>query len=479
VVVPDEHEIHGIKGSKVGRFKYEGDRPKRWVGEKDPWLHGYWFWDWSDQRQQVESIDTGKRVISIKPPYHNYGYRKGQWYYALNLLSEIDQPGEWYLDRTSGMLYFWPPAPLDQGKAVVSVAPSLIAMKNVSHVTVRGLVLEACRGTAIQIDNTADNHVVGCTIRNTGHWAVSVAGRNSSVEGCDIYETADGGISLIGGDRKTLTSGNLTADNNHIHHFSRWNRTYQAGISLNGVGNRATHNLIHDTPHEAIFFVGNDHQIEFNEIYRACYESNDAGAIYTGRNWTMRGNVIRYNYFHDITGFRDKGCVGVYLDDQFSSAEIVGNLFHKVTSAAFIGGGRDCVIANNIFVDCNPALHIDARGLGWAASGEGGLRNRLKEMPYKESLWASRYPKLVPILDEEPMSPHNNLVARNICVGGRWDDIEGKAKPSTTMQDNLVNVDPHFVDAEHLNFQLKDDSPAYAVGFQKIPMEQFGLREKR
>ena len=47
IVVEDGHEIHGHKGSKTGKFKYDGDRPKQWVKEKDPWLHGYWFWDWS------------------------------------------------------------------------------------------------------------------------------------------------------------------------------------------------------------------------------------------------------------------------------------------------------------------------------------------------------------------------------------------------------------------------------------------------
>ena len=36
-----------------GMFTYEGDRPRRWAGEKDVWLHGYWFWDWADQRQKV------------------------------------------------------------------------------------------------------------------------------------------------------------------------------------------------------------------------------------------------------------------------------------------------------------------------------------------------------------------------------------------------------------------------------------------
>ena len=58
--------------------------------------------------------------------------------------------------------------------------------------------------------------------------------------------------------------------------------------------------------------------------------------------------------------------MGIYLDDSFSSATIYGNVFFDVTAAAFIGGGRDNVVDNNLFVECNPALHIDARGMGVA-----------------------------------------------------------------------------------------------------------------
>ncbi|MCL4181410.1 MAG: hypothetical protein KJ072_27185, partial [Verrucomicrobia bacterium] len=102
-------DVRGTKGCVEGRFKYEGDRPRRWTREPDVWLHGYWFWDWSDQRQQLKALDLESQTIELAPPYHNYGYRKGQWYYAYNLLSEIDQPGEWHLDRNAGLLYFWPP----------------------------------------------------------------------------------------------------------------------------------------------------------------------------------------------------------------------------------------------------------------------------------------------------------------------------------------------------------------------------------
>jgi hypothetical protein len=296
VLGPTSVDVRGTKGCKEGKFTYESDRPKRWANEKDIWVHGYWFWDWAEQRQPVESLDAENRVITLKPPYHGYGYRKGQWFYVFNLLAELDRPGEWYLDRSTGILYFWPPAPLEQNTAVVSILPTLVAMKGASRVTFQGMTLEACRETAIEVSGGSHVLIAGCTIRNTGRHAVSMSGTENGVVGCDIYETASGGISLNGGDRRTLTSAKLYADNNHIHHFSRWDRVYQPGISLGGVGNRASHNLIENVPHMAMGFSGNDHLIEFNEIHSVCYESNDAGAIYAGRDWTMRGTIIRNNY---------------------------------------------------------------------------------------------------------------------------------------------------------------------------------------
>jgi hypothetical protein len=469
-------DVRGTVGDTVGKFAYEGDRPKRWVGEKDIWLHGYWFWDWADEREKVEAIDTEHRVITLAPPYHTYGYRKGQWYYAFNLLSELDSPGEWYLDRDTGILYFWPPGPIARGRPTVSVLPTLVAMKGAEHVTLRGFTLEAARGTAVTITDGSHDQIVGCKIRNVGGYAVSIqGGAGDTVYGCDIYQTGDGGIILEGGDRRTLTAAGHCAENNHIHHYSRWNRMYQPAIALNGVGNRAAHNLIHDAPHQAIAFSGNDHLIEFNEIHDVCTESNDAGAIYSGRDWTWRGTVIRNNLFRDITGFEGRGCVGVYLDDMLCGTTIASNIFQRVTQAAFIGGGRDNTIENNIFVDCRPAVHVDARALGWASYHvDTTMKERLLEVPYQQSPWRERYPKLVNILDDDPAAPKGNVIARNICVGGEWEDIEDAARPLVSFESNLLDQDPRFVDPAHGNFQLRPDSPASKLGFQRIPIERIG-----
>jgi len=235
------------------------------------------------------------------------------------------------------------------------------------------------------------------------------------------------------------------------------------------------HNLMHDAPHMAIAFSGNDHVIELNEIHSVVYESNDAGVMYAGYNPTMRGHEIRYNYLHHIYGYQSRGCVGVYLDDMFCSAHIFGNVFYQVPRAAFIGGGRDSTIEGNIFVDCKPAVHIDARALGWAHAGVTTLEKRLREMPYQQEPWRGRFPQLLKYLDDEPAVPKGNLVARNVCWGGRWDEIEKKARPHVRFQDNLLDTDPKFVDAKAENFQLRDDSPAWKLGFQRIPIEKIGL----
>ena len=139
-----------------------------------------------------------------------------------------------------------------------------------------------------------------------------------------------------------------------------------------------------------------------------------------------------------------------------------------------IGGGRDCTIENNIFVDCLPATYVDARGLGWAAYEVDVLRSSLRAMPYTDTVWSKRYPKLVDILDDDPMAPKGNVIARNICVGGKWDDIEPKARPLVTFQDNLLGQDPHFLNAAELNFQLAQNSPAFKLGFKRIPIEKIG-----
>jgi len=472
--------ITGVPAGKDGgQFAYEADRPARWQQDADLWVHGYWYHDWADTYERVASIDTQGGIVTTVPPHGAYGYREGQRFYFLNVLEELDEPGEWYLDRTSGVLYFWPPSPIAEGDAVVSLVPGLISLKDASHVTIRGLTLEACRDTAVRVEGGLNNLIAGCTIRNTGAGGVSIAGGTShGVVGCDVYETGETGVSISGGDRKTLAPANHYAENCHVHHFGRTCRTYRPAFHITGVGSRISHSLVHHGPHCGILLGGNDHVIEFNELHSVCYETGDVGAFYMGRDWTARGTVIRHNFFHHVRGPGQYSANGIYLDDAASGITIFGNVFYQVTKAAYIGGGRDNTYENNIFVDCVPALHVDARGLTWMGGDDHRLvqlQERLPAMPYKQPPWSMRYPRLVDILEDEPNAPKGNLIARNVRWGGTWDDIQDRALPYLTIEDNLQDVDPLFVDAEHMNFQLRDGSPAYRIGFKRIPFEKIGL----
>ena len=192
-------------------------------------------------------------------------------------------------------------------------------------------------------------------------------------------------------------------------------------------------------------------------------------------DWNERGNVVRYNYLHQVYGFQGKGCVGVYLDDLFSSIHCYGNVFYQVPQAAFIGGGRDTVVENNLFIDCKPAIHVDARGLGWCSGIEPYLRKRLAAIPYTKPPWSTRYPEMQTILTNNPMAPVGNVFRRNVAWQGAWDDIEKKARPWLTFENNLTNADPHLANAKTLDFHLRKDSPAWAIGFKPIPLEHIGL----
>ncbi|HQK94714.1 MAG TPA: right-handed parallel beta-helix repeat-containing protein [Armatimonadota bacterium] len=464
------------------KFRCDDPRPANWAGEKDVWLHGFWVWDWADLRLPMLSMDAATNTIGLgEGASKGYGLRTGQWFYAQNVMPELDSPGEWYLDRETSKLYFWPPAPLSQGKVMISTVRDPIRLDGASNVVFHGLVVEAGRGTAFVIKGGDNVRVVACTIRNMGNWAVRVnGGTKHGVVGCDIYQTGQGGIYLEGGDRKTLTPAGHYADNNHIHHTSRWDPVYQQAIALRGVGNGATHNLIDNVPHIAIGFADNEMTIEFNEIHSAVFQSNDAGAIYTSppnETWSMRGHKIRQNYLHNIHGFEGRGCMGVYLDDCFSSADISRNVFYDVATAILIGGGRDNLMSNNLFVNCGRALSIDARGLGWAAGVGTFATQELHDLNYQQPPWSTKYPELVGILEDDPLAPKGNVVARNICWGGEWGWFEPSAQALLTFEDNLIGEDPKFLGKPEDGFRLAPDSPARGIRFQPAHFDRIGVYE--
>jgi hypothetical protein len=486
-----------------GTFTFENQRLKRWVAA-DLWVMGYWRWDWACEYLPVEKIDPARRTITVGAA-HIHGIKEGKRFYVLNLLEELDRPGEWYLDCASGKLYFWPTRALDKARITVSVLDRpLISLKGCSYVTLRSLILEAGRGHGCVIRNGHDNLVEDCVFRNLGGWAARIGvrfqhantvhktegGTRNGLRGCEIFNVGEGGVVLSGGDRITLTPGRNFVEDCDIHHFGRLFPVYRAGVDMAGVGNRVAHNHIHDAPHTGIFFWGNDHVIEFNELSRLCTSTADAGAVYIGRDWSMRGNILRYNFIHDLgrfSGSRDfGGTMAVYLDDFASGTTVYGNVIANAYIGVMIGGGHDNHIENNIWVNCrSAAVHVDARGLVWAKKCFDGkypiLFDRIKSVHYDRPPYSTRYPRLAKILEGNPAAPRGNRIRWNVCSGGRWTLFrDGMNEQKAGVSMNAIIRNPGFVDPTKGDYRLKANSPALKQlpDFKPIPFDRIGPRTK-
>ena len=333
--------------------------------------------------------------------------------------------GEWYLDRASAKLYFWPPAPLKDGQVELAVSPSLLRIDDSSNITIRNLALEKAQGDAVVVRNSSNVVLDGVSIRNAGSRALVVAGgSNSGLRNGLVEHTGTGGVALSGGDRSTLTAAGHFVESSQLRDFSRFAKTYSPAAGLDGVGQRVVGNVISNAPHVAIMFQGNDHHIANNEISNVVQEASDMGAIYTGRDFTARGTVIENNFLHDIQAdTKGREVKGVYLDDQASGITVWNNVFARVQQPVFIGGGRDNVVEGNVFYGSSPAIHLDARGLNWQHAAtvdpKETLQTRLGAVPYSSELWTKRYPHMATIRDDDFGAPKYNLARRNLVVKGK------------------------------------------------------------
>ncbi len=477
----------GREGRTLG-FKFDGRPPRPWPEGEAIWLRGYWHQEYSFDGWKPQHVDAERRQITLD---WGAGDHLAQWrrFYAINVLEEIDQPGEWYLDRARGVLYLLPPAGFPQQPVSLSLlGETMISLRDTSYVTIRGLVLEVTRGVGVHVEGGAYNRIAGCTIRHANQGVILSGGTDNGVLGCDIYDLDSTAIRMSGGDRATLTPARLYAVNNHIHHYAQCYKTWHPGIQIEGVGIRAANNCIHHAPQYAISYKGNDHLIELNDLHHLCLEMSDVGVVGCGGDWTFRGNVVRHNFIHHVPQRPYPNVVGVYLDDCVSSTKVFGNVFYDVPQAVLIGGGRDHVVENNVFIKCPTVVHFDNRGLRWEHFRPGGpMYEKLRSVPYDKPPWSTRYPKLARILHDVPQAPLGNVLVRNVSFVSGWRDPEQVCRATfsnhidrkyMTIADNLVtDTDPGFVNAEHMDFRLREDSEVYrrVPGFERIPFEKIGL----
>jgi hypothetical protein len=168
------------------------------------------------------------------------------------------------------------------------------------------------------------------------------------------------------------------------------------------------------------------------------------------------------------------------LDDFFCGTTIWGNVFKNVARAAMVGGGRNNHIENNLFIDCDPCIHLDARGEGWAKSYFDGtdttLLDRMKAVDYQSKYYA-KYPWLATAMDEpNPGHPKGNKYDHNVGIGGVWESVEKKARPENDFKDNTVTTDRSLLTANRRTGIPDLTKKAYRkTGLKPIPTGKIGL----
>ncbi len=478
-----------------GKFVAREERLARWNVEHGVWLEGYWRVPWEPSVLQVQAIAAAMREISFAVPVgggigSKYAKRgelgdgKEPWC-AVNLLEEIDRPGEWCVDFATKTLFFWPPCDLNRAQIYLAdFDQPMVTLRDAAHVTLRGLVWEGGLGNGVEITGGTGNLVAGCTFRNLGGSGVIIkGGTGHGVRSSDFHDLGHGGIYMSGGDRKTLVPARHFAENNELHHLGLRKKTYAAAIHVGAfgsgeaVGCRVAHNFMHDLPHAAVLYGGNDHRFEFNEVARVALTSGDVGAFYTCNDWTSHGNLIRHNFVYDSPRVN-----AFYLDDGDSGDTVFGNVVLHCSYGPFIGGGHDNAVQNNLVIECERALHLDSRGVSRGYATNQNLVARLQAANPRQPPWSTRYPALARLLDGRRDIPTGDVIENNVAVGCKQ-LVHTSGKPdeltSCTVRNNIavIEAEAGFVNAGQLDFRMRPEAAVFKKlpAFKPIPFDQIGL----
>ncbi len=493
-------------------FVYTPGEIKPWANLDD--VNVVVFHSWETSRLRIKSVDDAKHVVQFTGPacwaFESWGPK--QRYYVENVPEALDAPGEWYLDRKTGVVSYYPLPGEDMTKAEV-IAPRLTRLLELRGEPDAGLYVEhlTFKGLAFHYEDWVlepQGHSDPQAVVTAPAALIADGARNCTVENCDIAHVGDyalwfrrgckdnrivhnrvhdmgvGGVRLgeaaMASEDAAESSGNLV-DNNHIFDGGH---VYHGGVGLwvaQSSHNTISHNEIHDLRYSGMSIGWNwgdepnrchHNVIEYNHVHH-CMNGylNDGGAIYT--LGMSPGSVIRNNVFHDIWPYSAIGW-GIYLDATCSQYLVENNIVYNTLAGAlmFNNGGHEHVIRNNVFA-------LGAQYMLWPYWGK-------RPNTFTHNLIYLTQGDLIPAFSE-------NSLKERIQAGeplGQWDGnlYWNPNNPdlhffqhgfpewqALGLDQHSIIADPQFVNAEAHDFRLKPTSPTLPLGFKPIDTSNVGL----
>ena len=462
---------------------------------------------WKDEMLPLESYDAETGVVR-SGKYCSMSPHTGDRYFLENVFESLDEPGEWYLDRSEKLLYYIP-LPGETTDSVTLYAAKterLLEMNGASDVTFRGVAFrdtgwhpllpqeltdfhpgiehpQAAYSTPACLTLTDCRNVVfdGCVFRNIGLSGVRM---RQGVQDCAVtrcvFRNVGGNCLYIGGENadNARTVQDIRVTDNE---FSAYGRNWANAIGvLVTHGRRITieHNELHDGYYTAIsvgwvwgydYSVTDGNSISYNLIYDVGQGwLSDMGGIYTlgmQPHTVIRGNVIR-NVAAD-PGEGGYGGWGIYLDEGSSGVLVEQNLVYACGSQGFHQHyGKENRIVNNIF----------------ALNSMGQMR-----VTRKEDHTSAVFERNILLSDDRAMytcvnsakpkwTDSDNLywdltrgaLVRSVRDGDDTDGRGGFGRGVMRLRGfyrHGIFADPWFRDAAGYDFTLADNSPAVRAGF--------------
>ncbi len=494
-------DSNGATNRVGGAFQFKASdaaRIARWqtaMSRGGIWLQGRWRVPWQVNGVRVSVLDTGgKRTIGfitnsaatnaivsggIGNKYARPAGSSNEPYWAVNLLEEMDVPGEWCIDFSHARLYLLRDttnAPADGSIELSDLSTPLIQISNASNIRIQSLNFQRQLGHSVQIVNGTNNLVMGAKFGRTGNMAVDInGGASNGVVSCDFEKLAGGGVMMRGGQTNpAIVNADHFVVNNKFRSFGEVVRVYQGAIdsgfggplgswTQNSVGTRMAHNDIRTTPHGALYWGGYNQVMEYNDIRDHVRVSEDMGAIYRfGPNY-QANSVIRYNnvgssplgeaYYNDF----DHVKVAIYgnvanLRTPATASRGYGLWTTTPTAAGAAVPGVDMKlnVFNNIIANSrvNFVLHSATNGV---------IQNNVAYRPLSSDFnWR--------LVTTDTNTRTHTVTASSSAALGSGPNI-GYAS------------DPGFIDFANDDLRLRPDSVVYSnmPGFVLIPHEMAGL----